>query len=172
MSRVAAGRRPPVLPAISEELSRAGLMGGFGDFAIPKNFGTMRESGNEAAEYFRDGGYGVIVLPPELFGPWKLALMRRLVKMVTSLRAPRNEVEAACYGVLNELARLKKRVTPQVLVLGLCLASAKSQRVAISTHPRDLAKEAGVRYATLLLVRRISIVEMEARRLFVTSTPK
>lgn len=102
----------------------------------------------------------------EMYGPWKIAMMRRMYQMVSGLLAPRNQMEAAFYAVMNALAQRRKRVTPMALELGFSLAAAQAQGVGIWTPARDLAKQAKVRYQTMLLVKRLALVELKARGLF------
>jgi hypothetical protein len=151
------------LPSIGDELSLMGLMHAPGETPA----GTARKGDDGGtAELFASGGFGVIVLPPEIFGYWEKAIRARLLAMVTNLTPPRTAMEAACYGVLGEMARLGKTASPEGVVLGLALAAAKCQGVRIKTHARDLAKEAKVRYQTLLLVQRLALAEFTRWGLF------
>lgn len=54
-----------------------------------------------------------------------------------------------------------RNVSPGSLIIGCLLAVAKAEKVAIRTHPRDLAKDLGVRYSTLLLVRRLALAQIK-----------
>lgn len=153
-------------PSIADELSLMGLMHARVD--TPAGPGSGDDGGT--SEMFAAGGFGVITMPPELFGPWERALRAHLIAMVESLRAPRNHLEGAFYGVLGEMARLGKRTTPDAVVLGLCLAVAKAQGIRIKTHARDLAKEGRVRYSTLLLVQRLAVAEFLRWGVYTTKT--
>ena len=150
------------LPSIADELSLMGLM----HARIETPAGGRAGDDGGTSELFASGGFGVIVLPPDLFGHWERAIRTRLLAMVANLSPPRTAMEAACYGVLGEMAQRRKRASPDAIVLGLALAAAKCQGVRIKTHARDLAKEAQVRYATLLLVQRLALVEFNRWGLF------
>ena len=50
----------------------------------------------------------------------------------------------------------------ETVTIGLRLGAAKVHDVRIRTHPRDLAKEVGARYAVLLKVRMAAVLELAA----------
>lgn len=157
-------QKPPVkkLLSVRDELSLMGLMHALAN--TPAGPGASRDGGT--SELFATEGFGVVVIPPALFGHWELAIRSHLLVLVTTLRPPRTAMEAACYGVLGEMAERGKRASPDAVVLGLALAAAKAQGVRIQTHPRDLAKEAKVRYGTLLLVQRLALKQFRSWGLF------
>lgn len=105
----------------------------------------------------------VIELPPPLLS----AVERRiwtLVRARIDLGLP-----ASCRGELliratrNALIGIGmgRKVAVPVLFAGINLALAKSQGVPIPTPLRDIARETGVRYSTLLQVRRVALAQIE-----------
>jgi hypothetical protein len=60
---------------------------------------------------------------------------------------------AAVYRMLARLADKDVETTMEAVTIGLLLGAAKVHGVRIGTHPRDLAKEVGVRYAVLRKIR-------------------
>lgn len=67
------------------------------------------------------------------------------------IRATRAELIAQGFG---------KKVGPGALIIGCLLAVGKAEGVNIQTHPRDIAKDIGVRYQTLLRVRRVALEQI------------
>ena len=113
-----------------------------------------------AAELLANGGYGCIVIPRELFGEDERRFTEAIVRSVERLEPATTPLRRAVYRTLARLADAKVRITPQAFVLGLLLAAAKINGDKVETHPRDLAKEVGVRYSTLLKVRKAAMAEM------------
>ena len=104
-----------------------------------------------------EGGYGCIVIPPDVFTGDVLAFAERIRQSVVNCEPARTPLHRAIYVIIARLADHKVRVTPEALALGVLLAAAHVGGTRIKTHPRDLAKEAHVRYAVLLKVRKIAI---------------
>jgi hypothetical protein len=105
-------------------------------------------------------GFSIIVIPPDVFGPELTAFAHSIVRSVYALAPATNPMMRAVYRILATLADVGIRTTAETIVLGLLLASAKIHHIPIRTPPRDLAKEAGVRYSTLLKVRRVALDEL------------
>lgn len=112
------------------------------------------------AELLANGGYGCIVIPRALFGEDERRFTEAIVRSVERLEPATTPLRRAVYRTLARLADAKVRITPQAFVLGLLLAAAKINGDKVETHPRDLAKEVGVRYSTLLKVRKAAMAEM------------
>ncbi len=150
------------LDAIRVDLRRAGLTKdiGFG--------GNAAHHGGdpETDELFYQGGFQTLVIPDQLFGWYENTIMQRIIDMVKKGEPPQRSIDRTIFRVLGALSHRRKRVSPQALLLGFQLARAKVDGVKINTHPRDLAKEADVRYQTLLLVRRLAIIELKRGQLF------
>ena len=146
------------LPSITDELRKLGLMHAYED--TPAGTRKQRPEPSVAAQLFAQGGYGVIVLPPEIWSIDTRAMVRFVTGLADRPRIPRSKIEAAIYGVLGELADRNQSVTAEVLALGILMAGAEAQGIPLTTPARDLAKEAGVRYQTLLTVRRIALVQL------------
>jgi hypothetical protein len=116
-----------------------------------------------AAQLFgADGGFGVIVIPPELFGDEVTRFTHAIVRSVMRMDPARTPTHKAVYRTLTRLADQGVAVTPNALVLGLLLAGAKIHNIPIQSHARDLAKEAKIRYAVLLRIRRAALIELAA----------
>lgn len=145
--------RPADMEAISSGLRSLDLM----DACEERPAGTRREGPTLAAELFPaegNGGYGVQWLPPDLFDADVRHLAYRIVRAVYWMEPPRNPLMAAVYRMLSRLADEGVEASMEAVTLGLLLGAAKVHKVKLRTHPRDLAKLAGTRYATLLKVRR------------------
>jgi hypothetical protein len=74
----------------------------------------------------------------------------------------RNPLMRAVYRMLATLADRGVQANMEAVTVGLLLGAAKVHRVKIATHPRDLAKEVGTRYATLLKIRKAAVAELES----------
>ena len=109
-----------------------------------------------------DDGYSFIAIPDEVFGPELVAFARAIVHSVLEMAPATNPMMKAVYRMLARLADDRVKASPECIVLGLLLASAALHGEKIETHPRDLAKEVKVRYATLLKVRRTALLELKA----------
>lgn len=124
--------------------------------------GTRAQS-DPAAALFAEGGWGVIHFPRRLFlakyEP-EARLAAAIVRSVERLEPATTPLRRAVYRILARLADDRVRCEASALVLGLLLASAELHGEKIETHPRDLAKEVGVRYATLLKIRKVAAEEL------------
>lgn len=100
--------------------------------------------------------------PPEVFGPELVEFTAAIVRSVLSMAPATNPTMRAVYRMLARLADERVKTSPECIVLGLLLAASTIHGDKIETHPRELAKEAKVRYATLLKVRRAALVELKA----------
>lgn len=124
--------------------------------------GTRAQS-DPAAALFAEGGWGVIRFPRRLFlakyEP-EAQLAAAIVRSVERLEPATTPLRKAVYRILARLADDRVQCEASALVLGMLLASAKLHGDKIQTHPRDLAKEVGVRYAVLLKITRIAKEEL------------
>lgn len=66
---------------------------------------------------------------------------------------------AAVYRMLARLADRGVETLMEAVTFGLLLGAAKVHGVRLGTHLRDLAKEASVRYALLLKIRKAAVAE-------------
>lgn len=151
--------RPVDIEAISAGLRGLDLMEGAAD----RPAGSKGEGPTLAAELFPaegNGGFGVQWLPPDLFDADVRHLAYRIVRDVYGMAPVRNPLMAAVYRMLSRLADEGVETNMETVTLGLLLGAAKVHKVKLRTHPRDLAKLAGARYATLLKVRRAAIAEL------------
>ena len=127
----------------------------YGRFELPEMDDDVEA---EALSVFRAGGYSFINIPPPLIGVQERALAKRIEDLVTSGHAPRNHAEQFYLAVLMDFVRVGKppRLSALALVVGTNHALAEARGETIETHPRDLAKEIGCRYQTLLRVQRVA----------------
>lgn len=151
----------PTEYSVRDDLMRAGLM--FAAEACDEAAGQGGGSGEPsvAADLFGNNqGFDVIHLPPDLFGADVQRFAGQIVRSVYALEPPRNQLMAAVYRMLTSLA--DRRIYPGIkgVTVGLLLGAAKVHGIKIKTHPRDLAKEIGIKYATLLAVRKATIHEL------------
>lgn len=158
---------PTDLAAIAKELDRLGVMYAWHEEGTQfRGHGEFHQTGviDEGSELFRpdieNSGYETIRIPPDVFGPEVEALALRIIRSVQRLEPAANPMMAAVYRVLARMADQGIQTNVSTVVLGLLLAQAKVYQVRIDTHPRDLAKEVGVRYSTLLTVRKLAANEL------------
>ncbi|MDR7136169.1 hypothetical protein J2X06_003387 [Lysobacter niastensis] len=152
-----------VADQVRGDLIKAGLMTcarGDGD-----GNGSARGPSSEAAEIFggdddENSGYGVVVIPPDLFDADVRHLAYRIVRSVYRMEPARNPLMRAVYRMLSRLADDGVQTNMEAVTIGLLLGAANVHGVKIKTHPRDLAKEVGARYRTLLQIRRAAIAEL------------
>lgn len=127
-------------------------------FALSELIGFEQGSANS----FGSGFSEVICIPaPQLSSAerelWRRVRFRTLLGLPPESRAEmliretRRALQMAGYG---------KRVTIPALFAGINLALAKSMGVKMSTPLRGIARDLGIRYSTLLLVRRIALVQV------------
>lgn len=112
-------------------------------------------------------GYSqIIVVPGPLITSEIAATWRRIYTNILLNAPPEHPWELVIRSVYHEVrARgFGSTVSPGALMIGSLMAIAKAQKFRIETHPRDLAKELGIRYQTLLRVRRIAAGEVERHR--------
>ena len=144
------------------ELERIGLMACYAD----RPAGMKREGPSLASELFptdHNGGFGVQELPADLFDADVRRLAYRIVRAVYWMEPPRNPLMSAVYRMLALLADQGIETNMDTITLGLLLGAARVHGVKIQTHPRDLAKLAGCRYAVLLKVRKAAASVLRTR---------
>lgn len=139
------------------DLKRLGLLS-----CVSDKPGRTRAPGIADELFGENKGYGCEVIPPDLFEADMRHLAHRIVRSVYRMEPPRNPLMRAVYRMLARLADRNISASFEVITLGLLLGAAKVHGVKIKTHPRDLAKEVQVKYATLLAIRKAAIAELEA----------
>ena len=148
------------------ELRRLGMMEAANEGSGARQ-AMPRSPNSEAAEIFggdegENRGFGVVVLPPGLFGADVRHVAYRIVRAAFRLEPTRNPLMVAVYRMLARLADQGVQTSMEAVTIGLLLGAAKVHGVRIKTHARDLAREVGVRYAVLLKVRRAAVAELAA----------
>lgn len=140
--------------SIRDALNRDGLMHGQGE-----STGSTHDDHAAGHMLLEEGGYGVINVPGDVFDGDVRHFMHGIVRSVYRLEPPRNMLMAAVYRILSNLADEDVYPGQEAVVVGIVLGAAQAHGIQIKTHPRDLAKEIGVRYLTLLRVRKAAAAE-------------
>lgn len=120
-----------------------------------------------AIDHDEEPGFSqIIVMPGPLVTSEIADTWRRIYTNILLNAPPEHPWELVIRSVYHEVrARgFGSTVSPGALMIGSLLAIAKAQKFRIETHPRDLAKDLGVRYQTLLQIRRIAAGEVERHR--------
>lgn len=120
-----------------------------------------------AIDHEEESGFSqIIVMPGPLVTSEIAHVWQRIYTNILLGAPPEHPWEPVIRSVYHEVrARgLGSTVSPGALMIGSLLAIAKAQKFRIETHPRDLAKDLGIRYQTLLQIRRIAAGEVERHR--------
>lgn len=104
----------------------------------------------------------VIQLPPPLVGRVETLLWQRAETNRRLGLPPTSRPELLIRSVRSALvaAGLGQKVSPPALIIGTILAAAKAEGLKPRTDLREMAKDLGVRYSTLLTVRRIALAQI------------
>lgn len=104
----------------------------------------------------------IIAIPGPLLTSEIVELWRRIYMRIQLGVPPETDGELIIRATRAALIAqgLGKKVTPGALIIGCLLAVGKAEKVAIQPHPRDLAKDLGTRYQTLLTVRRTALAQI------------
>jgi hypothetical protein len=135
---------------------------------IPANAFHETPSVNEEAAYLADAfagqSYHTHVIPPDLCGRDERELWDRMCGRVLLGLPPANPVDALLRAVMEELSTIRggDSVSPDVVITAVRLAIAQSHGVRIRTQARDIARHHGVKYKTLLDLRKLARRQLAA----------
>lgn len=103
-----------------------------------------------------EDGFSVLQIPPPMTGSAERQLWQRMQTNVLLGLPPATPVEQLLRAVLEELRTTKSgcKASIAAVMTGVSLGVAQTHGVRIPTHPRDLARDLGIRYQTLLNIRR------------------
>jgi hypothetical protein len=99
-------------------------------------------------------------IEPTWHGLDERLLLAKVEAIVASGNPARPGVEAALVATYRELHRQKNPPTETAFVVGVNLALHRRTGDRLRTDVRDIAKSVGVRYATLLKIRKIMELEL------------
>ncbi|MBW8366799.1 MAG: hypothetical protein K0M70_02945 [Arenimonas sp.] len=104
----------------------------------------------------------IIQLPPPILGGAERLLWQRCESRRVLGLPPASRPELLIRSVRNAVivSGLGKKVSSGAIVIGTILAAAQSEGLKPRTPLRGIAKDLGMRYATLLTVRRIALAQI------------
>ena len=110
------------------------------------------------ADTFAGQSYHTHVIPQDLCGRDERELWDRMCGRVLLGLPPANPVDALLRAVMEALPTVKggASVSPDVVITAVRLAIAESHGVRIRTQARDIARHHGVKYKTLLDLRKLA----------------
>ena len=126
--------------------------------AVPADTPEDPEEAAYLADTFAGQSYQTHVIPPDLCGRDERELWDRMCGRVLLGLPPANPVDALLRAVMEALPTIKggKSVSPDVVITAVRLAIAEAHGVRIRTQARDIARHHGVKYKTLLDIRKLA----------------
>lgn len=122
-----------------------------------------------------DAGYGVLIdpatgasipedgisylqAPPPMMSSAERKLWQRIQTNTLLGLPPATPAEHLIRAVLAELRQTKGgcKISVAAVLTGVSLGVAQTHGIRIPTHPRDVARDLGVRYQTLLNIRKVT----------------
>jgi hypothetical protein len=113
---------------------------------------------NAADLYFGPQSFSTTVLPPPMMGIEAKKLWERIKRNALLGVPPSTPAEWLIRAVLANLRRTKagRKIKVMAVFAGVQLAIARTHGIPIPTHERDIARDVGTRYATLIGIRRLA----------------